>query len=178
MSNLAAQRPLPLDSSAPNDEGVVALTAPSNSLPKNLAIRRYEAALSHLGPLVVRTGQYTGRLPKDKFLMRLNFSNAAPEQIREGIRCLAAAVKSHLATRRSFPECSTSQYTLDNIYLVRYSQRVAWAVEVSDEFAEWYRELADDEHESVNFSVDLLEELGPSLGRPHVDTVRDSRHAT
>jgi hypothetical protein len=23
----------------------------------------------------------------------------------------------------------------------------------------------------------LLEELGPSLGRPHVDTVRDSRHA-
>jgi DNA-binding transcriptional MocR family regulator len=29
--------------------------------------------------------------------MRLNFSNAAPEQIREGIRRLAAAVKSHLA---------------------------------------------------------------------------------
>ncbi|HVP45823.1 MAG TPA: phosphoenolpyruvate carboxykinase (ATP), partial [Bryobacteraceae bacterium] len=34
------------------------------------AIRRYEAALSHLGPLVVRTGQYTGRLPQDKFLVR------------------------------------------------------------------------------------------------------------
>jgi phosphoenolpyruvate carboxykinase (ATP) len=34
------------------------------------AIRRYEAVLSHLGPLVVRTGQYTGRLPKDKFLVR------------------------------------------------------------------------------------------------------------
>jgi 2-aminoadipate transaminase len=30
--------------------------------------------------------------------MRLNFSNAAPEQIREGIRRLAAAVKSHLTT--------------------------------------------------------------------------------
>jgi len=29
--------------------------------------------------------------------MRLNFSNAAPEQIQEGIRRLAAAVKSHLA---------------------------------------------------------------------------------
>jgi len=54
---------------------------------------------------------------------------------------------------------------------------VAWTVEVSDEFAEWYRKLTDDEHESVNFSVDLLEELGPSLGRPHVDTVRGSRHA-
>jgi phosphoenolpyruvate carboxykinase (ATP) len=34
------------------------------------AIRRYEATLSHLGPLVIRTGQYTGRLPKDKFLVR------------------------------------------------------------------------------------------------------------
>jgi DNA-binding transcriptional MocR family regulator len=29
--------------------------------------------------------------------MRLNFSNAAPEQIREGIRRLAAAVKSQLS---------------------------------------------------------------------------------
>ena len=34
------------------------------------AIRRYEGTLSHLGPLVVRTGQFTGRLPKDKFLVR------------------------------------------------------------------------------------------------------------
>jgi phosphoenolpyruvate carboxykinase (ATP) len=34
------------------------------------AIRRYEATLSHLGPLVIRTGQYTGRLPKDKFFVR------------------------------------------------------------------------------------------------------------
>jgi phosphoenolpyruvate carboxykinase (ATP) len=34
------------------------------------AIRRYEGTLSHLGPLVVRTGQYTGRLPKDKFFVR------------------------------------------------------------------------------------------------------------
>ena len=34
------------------------------------SIRRYEGTLSHLGPLVVRTGQYTGRLPKDKFFVR------------------------------------------------------------------------------------------------------------
>jgi 2-aminoadipate transaminase len=32
--------------------------------------------------------------------MRLNFSNAAPEQIREGIRRLATAVKSHLAATK------------------------------------------------------------------------------
>jgi phosphoenolpyruvate carboxykinase (ATP) len=34
------------------------------------AIRRHEGVLSHLGPLVVRTGQYTGRLPHDKFFVR------------------------------------------------------------------------------------------------------------
>jgi hypothetical protein len=54
---------------------------------------------------------------------------------------------------------------------------VSWTVEVSDEFAVWYGKLTEDEHESVNFSVDLLEEVGPFLGRPHVDTVRGSRHA-
>jgi phosphoenolpyruvate carboxykinase (ATP) len=33
------------------------------------AIRRNEGSLSHLGPLVIRTTPYTGRLPKDKFLV-------------------------------------------------------------------------------------------------------------
>jgi 2-aminoadipate transaminase len=36
--------------------------------------------------------------------MRLNFSNAAPEQIREGIRRLAAAVKTELAATTFLPE--------------------------------------------------------------------------
>ena len=50
-----------------------------------------------------------------------------------------------------------------------------WEIEVSDEFTRWYQSLSEQEIESVNFSVDLLEQAGPLLGRPHVDTLKGSR---
>ena len=34
------------------------------------AVRRREAQIAHLGPLVVNTGQHTGRSPNDKFIVR------------------------------------------------------------------------------------------------------------
>ena len=52
---------------------------------------------------------------------------------------------------------------------------MAWEIEASDEFSIWYRDLADDEAKSVNFSVDLLEQAGSALGRPHVDTLKGSK---
>jgi hypothetical protein len=54
---------------------------------------------------------------------------------------------------------------------------MAWEVEVSDEFRLWYEALAEDEQNSVMFSVDLLKIAGPALARPHVDAVKASRHS-
>ncbi len=51
---------------------------------------------------------------------------------------------------------------------------MAWEVEVSDEFIEWYYGLRVEERASVATSVEMLEMHGPELGRPYVDTLRGS----
>lgn len=53
---------------------------------------------------------------------------------------------------------------------------MAWEVEYTDEFGAWYEELGQDDQYSIVAAVDLLEESGPGLGRPLVDTIKGSRH--
>jgi len=53
---------------------------------------------------------------------------------------------------------------------------VEWGVEYTDHFEEWWNGLDSAEQEDVAAKVGLLEECGPALGRPHVDTIRSSRH--
>jgi hypothetical protein len=52
-----------------------------------------------------------------------------------------------------------------------------WEVEYTDEFAGWWESLDEDEQESVDFAVRLLEEHGPTLRYPHSSGVEGSRHA-
>ena len=55
---------------------------------------------------------------------------------------------------------------------------MAWEVEFTDEFGEWWNSLSAHEQESVNAGVCLLQEKGPALGRPHVDTLsKMSKHS-
>ena len=51
-----------------------------------------------------------------------------------------------------------------------------WEIEVIDECLAWWRDLADDQRESLTDRVDLLAERGPDLGRPVVDRIQTSRH--
>jgi hypothetical protein len=53
---------------------------------------------------------------------------------------------------------------------------VPWEVEASDEFAEWYGALDEDESVSVDTAVDMLVEYGPRLGRPYADTLTGSQY--
>jgi hypothetical protein len=54
---------------------------------------------------------------------------------------------------------------------------VAWEVEFSDEFGQWWDSLSAAEQKSVDFSVSLLQEAGPTLKMPHSSGVVISRHA-
>lgn len=52
-----------------------------------------------------------------------------------------------------------------------------WEVEYTDEFGQWWDTLTQAEQASVEAGVQLLEQVGPRLSRPHVDTVSGSRHS-
>ena len=50
-----------------------------------------------------------------------------------------------------------------------------WEIERTDEIAEWISSLDDDAKESIFRDLMILKNIGPSLGRPYVDTVKKSR---
>ena len=51
---------------------------------------------------------------------------------------------------------------------------MAWNVEGNDQFTDWYLSLDAAETGRIDAAVQLLEEHGPALGRPLVDTVTGS----
>jgi hypothetical protein len=54
---------------------------------------------------------------------------------------------------------------------------VAWEVAYTDEFGAWWNDLTEEEQEEISAKVELLEEFGPTLPRPHSDVIVTSRHA-
>jgi len=51
-----------------------------------------------------------------------------------------------------------------------------WEVEYTDEFGDWWNSLKEEEQESLDASVRLLEERGPALGFPHSSGINGSKH--
>jgi hypothetical protein len=53
---------------------------------------------------------------------------------------------------------------------------MAWEVEYTDEFAQWWDNLSEREQTAVDSCVRQLEDLGPVLPFPHSSDVKGSRH--
>jgi hypothetical protein len=49
-----------------------------------------------------------------------------------------------------------------------------WEIEATPEYIAWFEELEENEQSDVRAAVELLEQRGPSLGRPKVDTLTGS----
>ncbi len=54
---------------------------------------------------------------------------------------------------------------------------MAWEVEFTDEFGQWWESLTEAEQESVTASVKVLEQLGATLGYPHSSGIAGSKHS-
>lgn len=52
-----------------------------------------------------------------------------------------------------------------------------WEVEYTNEFEQWWETLTEAEQIDVVANIGLLEQLGPQLSRPYVDTVKGSKHS-
>ncbi len=53
---------------------------------------------------------------------------------------------------------------------------MSWEVEYTDEFEDWWNALTEEEQESLDASVRLLEERGPNMGFPHTSGINGSKH--
>lgn len=54
---------------------------------------------------------------------------------------------------------------------------MSWEVEYTDEFGQWWEGLSEEEQESIDASVRLLEAAGPQLGFPHSSKINGPKHS-
>ncbi|MDQ1353558.1 MAG: hypothetical protein QG657_3864 [Acidobacteriota bacterium] len=51
-----------------------------------------------------------------------------------------------------------------------------WIIERTDEIVQWIAKLNDDAKEAIYKNLLILKNIGPSLGRPYVDSINESKH--
>ena len=54
---------------------------------------------------------------------------------------------------------------------------MSWAVDLHNDFVPEYHRLPEEVQDELLAHISVLEEFGPHLGRPRVDTLNGSRHA-
>jgi hypothetical protein len=66
---------------------------------------------------------------------------------------------------------------LTTLCFIRHTLRVTWEVEFHRDFDPEFDELPEDVQDEIRAQAGVLEQLGPQLGRPRVDTLNGSRHS-
>jgi hypothetical protein len=67
---------------------------------------------------------------------------------------------------------------VDFIFLGGYIPSMAWQVEYTDEFGDWWDTLNEEEQVDVDAIVGLLEEKGPNLPYPYSSDVKGSKYGS
>src|ERR1051325_8249652 len=75
---------------------------------------------------------------------------------------------------RHSPDCEN---VFDHIWIGYHHANVSWIVEIVDEFTSEFHSLPQHVRMEILALARLLQQFGPQLGRPRVDTLNDSRHA-
>ena len=70
-----------------------------------------------------------------------------------------------------------AEYDFDFILLLCHIVRVGWDVDIGDEFEPEFDALHEDVRTEILAQARLLQQFGPQLGRPRVDTLKGSGHA-
>jgi len=52
-----------------------------------------------------------------------------------------------------------------------------WTILTLPEFDVWFEGLTEREQDGLDAPIRTLEQIGPILGRPYVDTLKDSKHS-
>jgi hypothetical protein len=52
-----------------------------------------------------------------------------------------------------------------------------WNIELTDEYVAWFAELDERQQNAIRADIEILEQMGPFLGRPYVDSIKGSKHS-
>ena len=53
---------------------------------------------------------------------------------------------------------------------------MAWKIHLDEDYFAWFKELDEGLGDEIGANIEVLKELGPNLGRPRVDTLKDSAY--
>lgn len=75
-----------------------------------------------------------------------------------------------------FGRAGIKTYVLETICSLGHIGALSWVVNFHDEFVPEYGELEKNVQDELLAIIEVIEQMGPHLGRPRVDTLNDSKY--